>query len=173
MRYDIGISMRKYRPQRTLAEFLKENDVPCTSCGYNLRGCTSTTCPECGFKLRYESLKQFIAQHASFQRVETTEYRMYRSVSRFVILVLAIDSLLFLLATRYANLPLRLLITLLGLMLATGMWHLRSKLYRSPHGANYLTDPRAERNRDRFGALCLIAVIPLTALLLALLSFVR
>lgn len=29
-------------------EFLRERDVPCPSCGYNLRGCAEGKCPECG-----------------------------------------------------------------------------------------------------------------------------
>ncbi|MBL1217397.1 MAG: hypothetical protein D8M59_07860 [Planctomycetes bacterium] len=31
-----------------LIAFLAERDEPCPKCGYNLRGCTSTKCPECG-----------------------------------------------------------------------------------------------------------------------------
>jgi len=31
-----------------LASFLADRDVPCTSCGYNLRGVASGECPECG-----------------------------------------------------------------------------------------------------------------------------
>lgn len=35
-----------------LLEFLRERDVPCPLCGYNLRGLTSDRCPECGRELR-------------------------------------------------------------------------------------------------------------------------
>jgi predicted RNA-binding Zn-ribbon protein involved in translation (DUF1610 family) len=34
--------------EQLLASYLAHRDVPCTSCGYNLRGITSGTCPECG-----------------------------------------------------------------------------------------------------------------------------
>ncbi|MCA9297894.1 MAG: hypothetical protein KDA28_02440, partial [Phycisphaerales bacterium] len=32
-------------------DFLKDHDVACPSCGYNLRDLTSETCPECRFHL--------------------------------------------------------------------------------------------------------------------------
>jgi predicted RNA-binding Zn-ribbon protein involved in translation (DUF1610 family) len=32
----------------SLAEYLADRDIPCAHCGYNLRGLTSHTCPECG-----------------------------------------------------------------------------------------------------------------------------
>lgn len=35
----------------TPAAFLAEHDAPCARCGYNLRGCTSTECPECGWRI--------------------------------------------------------------------------------------------------------------------------
>ncbi len=31
-----------------LRVFLAEHDAPCPACGYNLRGLTEATCPECG-----------------------------------------------------------------------------------------------------------------------------
>lgn len=31
-----------------LTTFLAGRDAPCPSCGYNLRDCTTATCPECG-----------------------------------------------------------------------------------------------------------------------------
>ena len=31
---------------------MAEQDVPCPGCGYNLRGCQGTACPECGMRLR-------------------------------------------------------------------------------------------------------------------------
>lgn len=37
----------RLRP-RTLAAYLADRDVPCESCGYNLRGVTDAFCPECG-----------------------------------------------------------------------------------------------------------------------------
>ena len=35
------------RAHPLLTQFLAENDTPCPGCGYNLRGLTTTTCPEC------------------------------------------------------------------------------------------------------------------------------
>lgn len=32
----------------TLRRYLAEHDVPCASCGYNLRGLEAGVCPECG-----------------------------------------------------------------------------------------------------------------------------
>jgi hypothetical protein len=37
---------------QALAEFVRERDVACPLCGYNLRGLTSGRCPECGHGLR-------------------------------------------------------------------------------------------------------------------------
>jgi hypothetical protein len=37
-----------------LREYVAERDVACPSCGYNLRGLESSTCPECGCGLRLE-----------------------------------------------------------------------------------------------------------------------
>ncbi|MGD9689869.1 MAG: hypothetical protein AB7K52_09480 [Phycisphaerales bacterium] len=40
-------------PRDELVErFLSDRDVPCPSCGYNLRGSRATACPECGKSLR-------------------------------------------------------------------------------------------------------------------------
>ena len=38
--------------EQTLFEFLRERDVPCPLCAYNLRGLTTSRCPECGRELR-------------------------------------------------------------------------------------------------------------------------
>ncbi|MDX2146256.1 MAG: hypothetical protein SFZ23_01940 [Planctomycetota bacterium] len=35
-----------------LVEFLASRDVPCPSCGYNLRGLVATVCPECNQELQ-------------------------------------------------------------------------------------------------------------------------
>lgn len=165
--------MAKKRVPRSLSEFLRDHDVPCASCGYNLRGGVSTTCPECGYEFPYTTLTQFMADHASFQRVETTEYRLYRSISRFVISVIAMNALLILFVDWFGEFLVRLVFTILGLLLAAAILWLRHCLYRSPKGADYVTDPRAERHRDRFGAFCLIITIPLVWLLIALLGHVR
>jgi hypothetical protein len=37
-----------YQQWRLALEFLRTHDVPCPNCGYNLRGNTTGTCPECG-----------------------------------------------------------------------------------------------------------------------------
>ena len=39
-------------PSPILPTFLAHRDEPCPSCAYNLRGCTSPNCPECGRELR-------------------------------------------------------------------------------------------------------------------------
>lgn len=50
-----------------LREYLNDRDVPCPSCGYNLRGLTTDVCPECeehvvlGVRLAEPKLKAFIA----------------------------------------------------------------------------------------------------------------
>ncbi len=36
---------------RRIRAFLAERDVPCPACGYNLRGASNRTCPECGREL--------------------------------------------------------------------------------------------------------------------------
>ena len=38
--------------QDWLVAFLRDRDVPCPLCGYNLRGLTSDRCPECGREVR-------------------------------------------------------------------------------------------------------------------------
>ncbi len=40
-----------------LAVYLAERDVPCPGCGYNLRGLTEATCPECAQQLHLHELK--------------------------------------------------------------------------------------------------------------------
>jgi hypothetical protein len=39
-----------------LGAFLAARDVPCPGCGYNLRGNTTSSCPECGTPLVLEDL---------------------------------------------------------------------------------------------------------------------
>src|ERR1044071_7129464 len=38
-------------PSSGLHEYLAERDAPCPGCGYNLRGLSADTCPECGVPL--------------------------------------------------------------------------------------------------------------------------
>jgi hypothetical protein len=38
--------------ERALLDFLRERDVPCPLCRYNLRALTTPRCPECGRELR-------------------------------------------------------------------------------------------------------------------------
>src|SRR4051812_17017234 len=33
--------------------YLASRDIPCPKCGYNLRGLTSSTCPECRYRLEF------------------------------------------------------------------------------------------------------------------------
>jgi YcxB-like protein len=40
-----------------IARFLKDRDLPCPNCRYNLRGCASTACPECGAPLTLQQLR--------------------------------------------------------------------------------------------------------------------
>jgi hypothetical protein len=49
--------VRRSYTLRTLEGYLARRDVPCPSCGYNLRGLSEGTCPECGFGFDVESLK--------------------------------------------------------------------------------------------------------------------
>ncbi len=35
-----------------LRDYLATRDVPCPKCGFNLRGCTKSLCPECGEPIR-------------------------------------------------------------------------------------------------------------------------
>lgn len=163
--------MLKNRTPRSLSEFLRDHDVPCPACAYNLRGGTTTTCPECGEDIPYTNLEQFIAQHESFHRVETTEYQMYRLLARYVATLLALNALLVLFATQLAQFPVRLVLSFLGFLFAGTIFTLRRRLYEHPGGADYVTDPRAERTRDRFGAFCLILAIPATATMLALIGY--
>ncbi|MCR9077055.1 MAG: hypothetical protein NXI07_13530 [bacterium] len=114
-----------------------------------------------------------MAEYATFQRVETTEYQMYRLVSRYVAIVVAFDSLLMLFAARLAAFPIRLVVSLLGVLFAMGLLYLRHRLYLCPNGADFVTDPRAERHRDWFGAFCLILAIPVSAFCLTLIGLPR
>ena len=38
----------------TLRDYLAGSDATCPSCRYNLRGCETTTCPECGWGLQLQ-----------------------------------------------------------------------------------------------------------------------
>lgn len=165
--------MTKNQESTSLSEFLLTHDVPCTSCGYNLRGGNSLACPECGSTLPYKSLNQLVTDYDRFQRVETVEYRMYRQVSAYVIIALLLDAILILFAAQLGAFRVRFLVAILIALSGAGLAYLRHKLYTSPVGADYVTDPRAESIRDRFGALCLIMAIPVTALSLYILSAVR
>ena len=41
---------------RRIKKFLADCNVPCPTCGYNLRGCSSSSCPECGKALVFKRL---------------------------------------------------------------------------------------------------------------------
>ncbi|MBY0113316.1 MAG: hypothetical protein K2Y21_10870 [Phycisphaerales bacterium] len=41
-------------PDETLREYLATAEASCPSCRYNLRGCETSTCPECGWSLRLQ-----------------------------------------------------------------------------------------------------------------------
>ena len=45
------------RSEPITAAFLRDRDVACVSCGYNLRGCTLTVCPECQTPLHMRWLR--------------------------------------------------------------------------------------------------------------------
>lgn len=50
----------------SLREFLASCDAPCSGCGYNLRGLTQATCPECGrsISLRQLESRRYDPAHA-------------------------------------------------------------------------------------------------------------
>lgn len=43
-------------PSQPLKQLLGDHDAPCPSCGYNLRGCEESNCPECGKGFDFDSL---------------------------------------------------------------------------------------------------------------------
>jgi hypothetical protein len=47
-----GISDPAERERAWLLEYLRDRDVPCPLCGYNLRQLDSARCPECGREIR-------------------------------------------------------------------------------------------------------------------------
>jgi hypothetical protein len=53
-------------PRPLLTRFLANKDLPCEGCGYNLRGCTTLLCPECGMVIARpptEQVAQFEGRH--------------------------------------------------------------------------------------------------------------
>ena len=46
------MSRKREPPTSAIAAALRDLDVRCHTCGYNLRGCTSDQCPECGVELK-------------------------------------------------------------------------------------------------------------------------
>ncbi|MHC4109294.1 MAG: hypothetical protein ACYSTY_14540 [Planctomycetota bacterium] len=46
------MSRKREPPASGIAAALRDLDVRCHTCGYNLRGCTSDQCPECGVELK-------------------------------------------------------------------------------------------------------------------------
>ncbi len=53
---------RGAEPDGALREYLATRDVPCPSCGYNLRGVPASTCPECAMPLDLEIVKEGTVQ---------------------------------------------------------------------------------------------------------------
>ncbi|NBC10209.1 MAG: hypothetical protein GVY24_00555 [Planctomycetes bacterium] len=43
-------------PNKHLIALLRDHDVPCPGCGYNLRGLSAARCPECGREVTFPSL---------------------------------------------------------------------------------------------------------------------
>lgn len=50
------MSAAETRADPSLTDLLARHDVPCPRCGYNLRGCRSATCPECGTPFTFNDL---------------------------------------------------------------------------------------------------------------------
>lgn len=48
--------MNSTSPASQIVSFLASHDVGCPSCGYNMRDCTTSTCPECGQELTQSRL---------------------------------------------------------------------------------------------------------------------
>ncbi|MDQ7013252.1 MAG: hypothetical protein Q9O74_05065 [Planctomycetota bacterium] len=46
------------------ADYLPDQDIACHECGYNLRGCRETQCPECGTVIPRPSAKNVNPQQA-------------------------------------------------------------------------------------------------------------
>ena len=53
-RADTGASPTRADDVAALLDFVAERDAPCPLCGYNLRGLTTPTCPECRQPLRLQ-----------------------------------------------------------------------------------------------------------------------
>jgi len=49
-----------------LRVFLAERDAPCARCGYNLRGLTGGACPECGWEVSLEKLRE-VEEHRAWR----------------------------------------------------------------------------------------------------------
>lgn len=51
------MSAAETKTDPALTELLARHDAPCPRCGYNLRGCRSSACPECGTPFTFTELR--------------------------------------------------------------------------------------------------------------------
>jgi len=86
--------------RQTLAEYLATRDVACPKCGYNLRALKVGTCPECGWEIDFEQLREpgvvrlglwfWIGVIADFNVTCWLAYPVARGQDRFMVMAAAV-----------------------------------------------------------------------------------
>ncbi len=151
-----------------ITHFLKEHDMPCDGCAYNLRGIESLICPECGERQPYKDFAELMEYRRKHEIFEVGEFRFARQLGVLLSIVFLIDAFVLGIggvifgpqADVYWIIPAFFFVASI-----VNASILRRLFYTKRRYTTEFWSAKADKKRDGYGVLVMIAIVPAASMI--------